>query len=219
MPESILSTSERIARSLRSLEILRRASRARARRLRGRARVGRGVRVVSAGSVPATALVLVERPVSETFVAAGGDRRAREPAARHQAGDPEPRPADRAHQALQPLSRAARPRRASTPRSTDAARHGRRADRTRAVQRPDQDRGVQPELHRRHARDRRRGHQRDRRVLRRPERPHAVGGGGADHAVPEGAARRGAQGSSSSTSSASAPTQPRTSASCRSRSS
>ena len=78
---------------------------ARVRRLRD----GRGVgdlalRSTCQTSYQASALVLVERQISEASVKAWPTRRCREPAADHQTGDPQSSEADRAHRTLQPLS-------------------------------------------------------------------------------------------------------------------
>ena len=131
-------------------------------------------RCTSRISIAATAVVLVERPGARSVRAAGRDRRARKPAARDQAGDPEPHAADRADQALQSVSGAAEARSAGRRARSDAPRHRDRADRARAGERPQDDRVVQAELHRRQRRDGRRRHQRARGVLRRAERQHPL---------------------------------------------
>ena len=138
----------------------------------------------------ASALVLVERQVSEALVKPGAERRAGEPAADHQAGDPQSSEADRAHRTLQPLPAAASARGPGSGPRSEPAGHSGRPDRSRAGQRTDQDRRIQAQLHRRGSRNRRGRHQRDRRLLRGAERPHAVRGSDANRGVSEGAADR-----------------------------
>ena len=67
-------------------------------------RLGRNLRALSAGPVSHQRRPAGRAAGAGTLRAPGGQRRAREPPARHQAGDPEPRPAHRSDRAIQSLS-------------------------------------------------------------------------------------------------------------------
>ena len=95
MPRDILSTAQEDSMMLRSLEILRRRKLIALVVFATVLGVGRDVRAVSAEPLQSDGGRPRRAPGVGNVRANRGDRRAREPPAHHQAGDPEPRAAHR----------------------------------------------------------------------------------------------------------------------------
>ena len=121
------------------------------RGLRRRACRGDVVRAVSPGPVPVNGSGPGRAVDFRVGRADSRGRRARKPSVRHQAGNPQPRPADCADRAVQPVPGAAEAGRHGRGAHPGAQRHRGPAGRPGAGQRPDEDRLVHAQLHRRFA--------------------------------------------------------------------